>query len=322
MTLTLRLWPFLAFTYLSLGVLFSENRMRAQPVPVTDHHQHLRDPAYSTPGPHGTITAKDLISMLDEAGVKKAVVLSTAYGPPPGPPETEYERVKAENDWTAKQIASFSDRLIGFCGINPMKPYALAEIDRCSRIPQLRYGLKIHFGNSDTDLDDPDKLRMLKAVFSAADHHGMAIVLHMHPSISHGRPYGAREASIFLRDVLPSAPHSPIQIAHLAGPGGYDDPPSIEALDVLVEALKRHDPRMRNVYFDISAVAGVGDWRPRKEAIAKRIREIGVQKVLWGSDGAFGGGMTPEQALDAYRKLPLTPDEFRSIAQNTAPYER
>jgi len=56
--------------------------------------------------------------------------------------------------------------------------------------------------------------------------------------------------------------------------------------------------------------------------IALRIRQIGIKRVLWGSDGAFGGGMTPEQALEAYRKLPLTKDEFRTIDTNVAPYMR
>jgi predicted TIM-barrel fold metal-dependent hydrolase len=107
------------------------------------------------------VTASGLIDFLNAAGIKRAVVLSTAYGPVAGPSETEVERVRAENDWTAKQIMMFPARLIGFCGINPMRDFALAEIERCSAIPELRYGIKHHFGNSDTDLDDAVKVTRL-----------------------------------------------------------------------------------------------------------------------------------------------------------------
>jgi len=79
---------------------------------------------------------------------------------------------------------------------------------------------------------------------------------------------------------------------------------------------------MANVYFDICGVAGVGRWKEKKVLIAQRIRQIGIGRILWGSDGAFGGGMTPAQALQAYRELPLTSEEFHTIDTNIAPYMR
>jgi len=96
----------------------SVRSVSAQQGPLVDHHQHLRDPIYKTPGDHGSVDASSLIQMLDASGTKFAVVLSTAYGPPPGPLETEYERVVEENDWTARQVRAHSDRLIGICSIN------------------------------------------------------------------------------------------------------------------------------------------------------------------------------------------------------------
>jgi hypothetical protein len=52
-----------------------------------------------------------------------------------------------------------------------------------------------------------------------------------------------------------------VQIAHLAGGGGYDDPATDAALQVFVEAIGRRDPRMKNVYFDVSGIAIPGMWR-------------------------------------------------------------
>jgi predicted TIM-barrel fold metal-dependent hydrolase len=294
--------------------------------PLTDYHQHLLSPSAarlgSLPRP---FTAQDLIALLDAAGVRRAVVLSLAYqyGNPNKPPVAdEYDRVKEENDWTAGQVAEYPGRLRAFCGVDPLKAYALSEIARCAKNPYLRYGLKLHFGNSDVDLDNPQHVAHLRRIFQAADEHGMAIVVHMRPSVTRHRPYGANEANIFLREVLPAAPHVVVQIAHLSRAGGYDDPSVDQALSVFVSAIASRDVRMVHVYFDICGVAGFGKWQDKKALIAGRIRQIGVRRILWGSDGAFGGGITPEEALRAYRQLPLSVDEFHTIDTNIAPYMR
>jgi predicted TIM-barrel fold metal-dependent hydrolase len=74
------------------------------------------------------------------------------------------------------------------------------------------------------------------------------------------------------------------------------------------------------VYFDICGVAGFGNWQDKKTLIAEQIRQVGIKRILWGSDGACGAGITPEQALRAYRQLPLSVDEFHTIDTNLAPY--
>jgi hypothetical protein len=54
------------------------------------------------------------------AGIGRAVVLSLGYqfGNPNRPPvEDEYAKVRAENDWTAQQVANHRGRLVGFCGV-------------------------------------------------------------------------------------------------------------------------------------------------------------------------------------------------------------
>ena len=69
-------------------------------------------------------------------------------GQPGADGREQYDKVKAENDGTAQQVARFPDRLVGFCGVNPLKDYAVGEVRRCATIPQLRTGLKLHIGNS------------------------------------------------------------------------------------------------------------------------------------------------------------------------------
>jgi predicted TIM-barrel fold metal-dependent hydrolase len=298
----------------------------AQSQPSIDYHQHLLSPSAAKLGSSSKpFTARDLISLLDAAGIQRALVLSLPYqygNPNKAPVPDEYAQVQRENDWTASQVAEYPDRLRAFCGVNPLKSYAVSEIERCAKNRYLHYGLKLHFGNSDVDMDDLSHVAQLRRVFRAADEQGMAIVVHMRSSVTRNRAYGAKEARIFLNEVLPSAPHVPIQIAHLAGAGGFDDPSVDGALSVFIDAIARHDGRMANVYFDICGVAGIGRWKEKRALIVERIRQIGINRILWGSDGAFGGGMSPVQALQAYRELPLTSEEFHTIETNVAPYMR
>jgi predicted TIM-barrel fold metal-dependent hydrolase len=271
---------------------------------------HRLSPAFAKPlgGPTGIFTQaihgnRSDFSVGCSGSPTSALVLSLAhqYGNPnKAPVADEYEQVRRENDWTANQVAKYPDRLRAFCGVDPLKPYAISEIERCAKNPYLHYGLKVHFGNSDVDMDNPRHVARLRHVFRTADKRGMAIVVHMRPSVTRNRPYGAKEAKTFLDKVLPSAPHVPIQIAHLAGAGGFDDPSVNSALSVFIDAIAKQDARMANVYFDICGVAGIGRWKEKKVLIARRIRQIGISRMLWGSDGAFGGGMTPAQALQAY----------------------
>jgi predicted TIM-barrel fold metal-dependent hydrolase len=287
--------------------------------PAVDHHQHLFSLALGPVGKGLPITAADLVVQLDEAGIRRAAVFSVAYGfgnPNRRAVEHEYDRVKAENDRVAREVARYPDRLRGFCGVNPLKDYAVAEIARCAQMPSMRYGLKLHFGNSDVMLENPAHVAKLREVFRAANGAAMAIVVHMRSSVTRQRPYGAAQARAFLDDVLPSAPDVTVQVAHLAGAGGYDDPAVDEALGVFVDAFARNDSRLRHVYIEVSGVAGLGRVRDREPLLVARIRQIGLERILYGSDGP------PQAAWTAFTQLPLTAAEIQTVAGNVAPYMR
>ena len=296
----------------------------ALPRPQVDAHQHFFNETIARRSKIQPVDAGRLIQLLDAAGIRRAVVLSLAYsyGNPNRPAvEAEHARVKAENDWTGAQAARFPGRLFAFCSVNPLKPYALEEIARCAADPQLKLGLKLHFGNSDVDLADAGHVARLREVFAAANRARMAIVVHMRSTVSRERPYGAFAARALIGQVLPAAPDVPVQIAHLAGAGGYDDPLADDALGVFVEAIAKKDPRMDRVWFDVSGVAGLGDWKAKAETIVSRIRALGVARILYGSDGT-ADSHTPKEAWEAFATLPLTPAELRTIAGNVPPYLR
>ena len=269
------------------------------------------------------LTAADLIEHLDAAGIKRALVLSTAYifEQPSRKIDNAREKLVADNDWTAQQVAQFPDRLIGFCGVNPLKDYALDEIARCARNPYLRRGLKLHFGNAVVDYHNAQHIAQVQRVFRAANDHGMAIVVHTRASVTAKMRYGRDEALIFLNEMLPSAPDVAVQIAHLTGAGGYEMPAQDDALQVFIEAIGKGDARTRQLWFDVTTVVTAKTSPQQGALIAERIRAIDVQRVLYGSDAAVPGN-SPRDGWKYFRALPLTGAEFEMIASNVPPYMR
>ncbi|MFL5472962.1 MAG: amidohydrolase family protein, partial [Gemmatimonadales bacterium] len=207
------------------------------------------------------------------------------------------------------------------CGINPLKDYALDELARCARTPGLDRGIKLHLGNSDVQLENPEHIDRLRQVFQAANQHHMTIVVHMRASISRKRPYGPMQARAFLEQLLPQAPDIPVQVAHLAGTGpGYDDPPADSVMAFLADAVHRKDPRTRHLWFDLAGIMDSSVTPAQAARMVQRIRRAGVDRILYGSDAAVLKAMQPREEWAAFRRLPLTPAEFENIARNIAPY--
>jgi predicted TIM-barrel fold metal-dependent hydrolase len=260
------------------------------------------------------VTAADLIAQLEAGGLRKAVVLSLAYwfGSPRFNLPDEYARVRAENDWTARQVAQFADRLVAFCSFSPIKEYAIRELNRCASEVKMR-GLKLHFGSSRVDLLNPEHLTKVRAVFAEANRLRMPIVVH-----ARGPVYGRAQALTMLNELLPLTPDITVQIAHLWGGATF----SAEALEVFADAVSARDPRMKNVYFDLTdLMAAITDSDDDLRTVAARIRQIGLGRMLWGSDMSPPGA-APRAAWVEFHAVPLTDAEFRTIANNVAPYLR
>jgi predicted TIM-barrel fold metal-dependent hydrolase len=313
-----------------LALIILATVARGQTPPVADHHQHIFSPPLVKlllPGAaeSQTLAAADVVALLDKAGIRRALLLSVAYtwGNPARTIEDEYAKVRAENDWNSAQAALYPKRLRVFCSFNPLEDYALAELERCAKDPNLKRGLKLHFGNSDVQLENPAHVEQVGRVFRAANKHRMTIVLHLRASISKQRPYDAIQARVFLEQLLPLARNIDVQVAHLAGTGpGYDDPRADEAMAELAAAVERRDPRTRRLWFDVASCVDLNISPANAALVTKRIRQVGVKRILYGSDAAAGPNLRPRESWAAFRRLPLTEAEFNQIAKNVAPYLR
>lgn len=104
---------------LILGAALLAGAAHAQ-TPIGDYHQHVFSPQdIALAGPGSTlqpIDAKDVVALLDAAGIHQAVLLSIAYqyGKPGRALEDELGMVRAENDWTVAQAARYPGRLLAF----------------------------------------------------------------------------------------------------------------------------------------------------------------------------------------------------------------
>ncbi|NUO62077.1 MAG: amidohydrolase [Gemmatimonadaceae bacterium] len=307
--------PLLAAPALLLAACISARGSRSVPAPRVDYHQHLVSPAFAPIAKVPPRDARALLAELDSAGIRKAVVLSVGYSfaderknlPDPD------RLTREENDWTSAQVTSAIGRLIGFCSANPLRAEALAELDRCLGLPGMR-GIKLHFGNSGVTLRDSTHAARLAEVFALAERRGAAVLVHMRAR--GGKNYGAEDARLFLDKLVTVAPSIEIVVAHLAGSGPGYDAQQDSLMAVFGAAAQRHDVRMRNVYFDVATNVTAETTPDEAALVARRIREVGAGRVLYGSDLSPPGGSV-RAGWEIFReKLPLTAEELAVIAGN------
>ncbi|SFC45119.1 amidohydrolase family protein [Massilia yuzhufengensis] len=288
-------------------------------MPVADHHQYVFSPAAAAFMSTATaalrpVTAQELIPQLDAAGIERAAVLSVAYvyGQPLRSLDEEYRRVRAENDWAARQAAEYPDRLVALCSVDPLKKYALAELARCAANPEFGRGIKLQPAAGGIVLDDEAQVDQVRRVFRSANARGMTILLQL-------RGTGAEQARLLIEQLLPHAPDVPVQVAYT---GEADDSPQQAALAVLADAAARQDPRMRQVWFDVTAFARPGLSQADARHLVRRMRQVGMDRVLYGSDTVIGADQRPQEAWAAFRNLPLTDAEAARVASNVMSYLR
>jgi hypothetical protein len=71
----------------------------------------------------------------------------------------------------------------------------------------------------------------------------------------------------------------------------------------------------------LPGAARIRGFNPASNSLAaKRIRQIGVARILYGSDAAVGDNLRPREGWEAFHRLPLIESEFQRIAGNVAPY--
>ena len=305
---------------------------RRPPAVAVDHHVHVHSPAIlaflpgycDSPGRTSKcdpeflnpLNVNDLLRAMDQAGIRRARVMSTAYlaeSPmmvPPAPGHAEI--VRKANDFTVALARDHPDRLQAYIGVNPLTATALAEIERW-RGDRHVSGIKLHLANSRFDYHQPDSVKMLAATVRAAASARFRIMIHIR---NRADGYGAGEARIFLNEVLPAARGTTVQVAHAAGWGGIDSA-TLDALGVFADACEQRPERCSNLYFDLAAIRPGAASKQDRAALVALMRRIGIGHFLPASDWPFARDLRAYYSEMA--TLPLTRSEWKVIARKIGP---
>jgi len=221
---------------------------------VIDAHCHI--------GPW--LPGEELIGMMDEAAVDKAVVFSVPFAWSLPRKDNYYNT----NDYVADMQDKYPDRLIGFACINPnyaghkelgMPDLAVNELQRCVRELGLR-GVKIHPENHCFPVDSLIDSELMAEVVSLQEETGRAI-----PILSHGMTTIGAMPHQFGR-LAGSYPDVPVIIAHGAGFQCLYFPS--------MQPVQEHD----NLFVD-TAMTTVDDTR-----LVGVAQTLGLHKIIFGSD--------------------------------------
>ncbi len=304
------------------GALAAARHRDPAPAWPADHHTHLGSADLcARVGECGefhdppAVLAADLVRALDAAHVGRGVVLSTAYiyglkslGLAP---DSVALLVRRENEFTAAEVARYPDRLVGFLAVDPLQPSALEELAHWRGSPVLR-GLKLHLTVLGVDLNDPAQRARVAEVVGTAAAQGMPLVIHVG-----GGTFGAREAELFVADVLPRAGRMPVQLAHGAGGLPLLGDNHVAVLRVFAKHILGGTPAARHLLFDLSFVPAPGEDATTTTRLMREVRRIGFRRFLFASDFNV---QTVEEAVRALDRLGLTPAERDTLAHSCAPW--
>jgi predicted TIM-barrel fold metal-dependent hydrolase len=302
-----------------------------------DHHTHLDSPAIQAflpafckavsrygkcdealTTPHAP---EDLLAAMDKAGIRRAVAISTGYlaqSPMVEPPRADAANLmRAANDWTVDLVRRYPGRFRTFIAVDPLRPTALPEMTRWRGNPEVS-GLKLHLTSSGVDLRKDKDIAALGKVFRAAAEAHWAVLVHLRTQRS---DFGATDVRRFIKDVLPDAANTPVQIAHAAGWGGIDKA-TLSALGAFADAMEANPQHFEHLWFDLSGVWTDKTPDADKKALVVLIRRIGLRHFLPGSDWPYNGTDLADYYGRVYPQLPLSPSEWAVIRGNVAPYAR
>jgi uncharacterized protein len=304
------------------SVLAAQGQASNEPPWRADHHMHLASAGLckqvgecldSNNPP--AVFAADAVHALDEAHVSRGVILSCAYLF--GLPSMHVKSgdlaalTRRENEFTAAQVAQYPTRLVGFFSVDPLADSAINEIRHWSGSKQLT-GLKLHFTASAVHVRNARQRAQVARVISVAAAADLPMVIHLG-----GGSFNAADAELFIRDILPSARTSWVQIAHAGGGMPREADNNLAVLRTFADHIVRNDRVTRRVLFDLSYVPAPDETPQATAALLAQIRRIGIKRFLFGSDFNV---LTPLEEIKDIAKLGLTSEELETLKHNCAPW--
>jgi len=240
---------------------------------IIDIHNHL-----SPKGNPYRLPVGEYLSVMDDQGVEKAVILGKDYGL-----IGDRQNTNLPDEEVCEFVKDYPDRFIGFTAAHPDRTTAanLERIDRAVNELGLR-GIKLNPASGFFPNDE-----RLYPVYEKASNLGLPVVVHMGvkpPAEGNRLKYCL---PVYLDDVAVDFPNLRIIVAHAAYP--WVD-------DLIMAAL--YAP---NVYVDISTLNQIEEvlgYPVILPVLHKLVSALGAGRVVFGSDGIFN----IEPIFDAVRR--------------------
>jgi len=198
-----------------------------------------------------------------------------------------HKALQRENDYLFNASKKYPKRIIPYFAIDPLKEYALEEMERCLA-KNTQSGLKLHFNASQVYLTEPAHLEKVIPVFKLAAQSKLPILLHF--DNSHPK-FGETDVEILVDSILRDLPPVKLTIAHFGTSGGFNQKTK-NVLDTFILLFSKSEIlRKHTILFDISGVAldknseGVKKLTDTEFAELKRyIDKLGKDRIVFGTD--------------------------------------
>jgi predicted TIM-barrel fold metal-dependent hydrolase len=257
------------------------------------------------------IGSDDVIARLDEAGVEKAVVSSSAF-------LTRFSNdqlVLSENNFISEEVSQFPDRLVGLCAIIPQYISAPGEVTRCLNQTGM-VGVTLDLGASHVNMTNADHIQDVTDVFARTQQAGAPLLLAATGSAA-GNTLSA-EGFGNLVNIIVAHPNVRVAIANCGGYGDSQGPS--KWLSVMNNpAVQLNED---NLFLEASTCLTFFDDAPfsTRENIVWQLRAWGLDRVMIGSNYRTTApeGETPASMLEALTQFPFTQEEVDQLTSNDA----
>lgn len=235
-----------------------------------------------------TVSAGELISEMDGAGVDVSVALGYGW--------TDPDAARISNDYMLAAAADHPNRVVPFCSVDPgWGDAAVAEVERCLSLGARGIG-ELHADTQDWSPENPDGLRRLMAL---AEEAAVPVVVHASEPVGHRYPGKGEITPERLLALAAAFPGVTFVFAHFGG--GL---PFYALMPEVAGALS-------NTYFDTAAAPFL--YRPDVYAVS--VAAAGSDRILFGSDFPL---IRQGRALHEARETRLTDAELARVLGGNA----
>lgn len=250
----------------------------------TDAHMHV---SQNPTDDDLQLDAERALFAADSVDVERAIIISNAYS------KMAYEDfARRQNSFIAQEVKKHPTRLAGACAVNPLADWAREEMRRC-RCEGFKV-LKLHTMASGMDLRNEAHYRELKRTLTLAKELEYTVLIHGNfPQARRGN-----EAELLIQMVNEFSQIRFI-LGHLMG----------KEFQVL-KNLKN-----KKALIEVSATPIWMKTSQDREALAKVMRDVGLERFIFGSDWPV---IHPAETLKALKQLPLRTGELNQILYENA----